>query len=154
MYELVPVTSMGSKADLSSRKLRDLQWQSFIGLGRRESGVWAQTGHHIWGCERCCLYAAAMMSDIYEDHKDQDGFLYITYSGESTFGRIWGQAVCKTPGGVYYCKLTGWRIWCVYSTVPAVAYTFVLFTSHPDLEYSQDQLSSVPGTPLLSLSQC
>lgn len=26
------------------------------------------------------------MADIYEDHKDEDGFLYITYSGESTFG--------------------------------------------------------------------
>lgn len=29
---------------------------------------------------------AALMADIYEDHKDEDGFLYITYSGESTFG--------------------------------------------------------------------
>ncbi len=30
--------------------------------------------------------AAALMSSIYEDHKDEDGFLYITYSGENTFG--------------------------------------------------------------------
>lgn len=30
--------------------------------------------------------AAALMSDVYEDHKDEDGFLYITYSGENTFG--------------------------------------------------------------------
>uniref|UniRef100_A0A7S1T3N9 Autophagy-related protein n=1 Tax=Tetraselmis chuii TaxID=63592 RepID=A0A7S1T3N9_9CHLO len=29
---------------------------------------------------------AALMSSIYEDHKDDDGFLYITYSGENTFG--------------------------------------------------------------------
>ena len=29
---------------------------------------------------------AALMSDVYEDHKDEDGFLYITYSGENTFG--------------------------------------------------------------------
>lgn len=29
---------------------------------------------------------AALMSDIYQDHKDEDGFLYITYSGENTFG--------------------------------------------------------------------
>jgi GABA(A) receptor-associated protein len=29
---------------------------------------------------------AALMADVYEDHKDEDGFLYITYSGESTFG--------------------------------------------------------------------
>ncbi len=26
------------------------------------------------------------MSSIYEDHRDEDGFLYITYSGENTFG--------------------------------------------------------------------
>lgn len=34
------------------------------------------------------LCAAALMSDIYEDHKDEDGFLYITYSGENTFGYL------------------------------------------------------------------
>ncbi|XP_031501945.1 autophagy-related protein 8C-like [Nymphaea colorata] len=28
----------------------------------------------------------AMMSTIYEEHKDEDGFLYMTYSGENTFG--------------------------------------------------------------------
>ena len=30
--------------------------------------------------------AAALMSSIYDEHKDDDGFLYITYSGENTFG--------------------------------------------------------------------
>ena len=30
--------------------------------------------------------AAALMSTMYEDHKDEDGFMYITYSGENTFG--------------------------------------------------------------------
>ncbi|CAH9141804.1 unnamed protein product [Cuscuta epithymum] len=29
---------------------------------------------------------AAMMSGIYEENKDEDGFLYMTYSGENTFG--------------------------------------------------------------------
>uniref|UniRef100_A0A061RNH4 Autophagy-related protein n=1 Tax=Tetraselmis sp. GSL018 TaxID=582737 RepID=A0A061RNH4_9CHLO len=29
---------------------------------------------------------AALMSSIYDEHKDEDGFLYITYSGENTFG--------------------------------------------------------------------
>ncbi|KAG4945914.1 hypothetical protein JHK87_041921 [Glycine soja] len=29
---------------------------------------------------------AALMSAIYEENKDQDGFLYMTYSGENTFG--------------------------------------------------------------------
>jgi GABA(A) receptor-associated protein len=30
--------------------------------------------------------AAAAMSAIYEEKRDEDGFLYITYSGENTFG--------------------------------------------------------------------
>ncbi|CAI5488379.1 unnamed protein product [Closterium sp. Naga37s-1] len=31
---------------------------------------------------------ASLMSAIYEEHKDPDGFLYMTYSGETTFGRV------------------------------------------------------------------
>jgi len=30
--------------------------------------------------------AAALMSAIYDEHKDPDGFLYVSYSGENTFG--------------------------------------------------------------------
>ena len=33
------------------------------------------------------LCTAALMSNIYEEQKDVDGFLYITYSGENTFGQ-------------------------------------------------------------------
>ncbi|BBN10731.1 GABA(A) receptor-associated protein [Marchantia polymorpha subsp. ruderalis] len=29
---------------------------------------------------------SAMMAQIYDEYKDQDGFLYMTYSGENTFG--------------------------------------------------------------------
>jgi len=29
---------------------------------------------------------AALMSAVYDEHKDEDGFLYIMYSGENTFG--------------------------------------------------------------------
>ena len=28
----------------------------------------------------------ALMSAVYEQHKEEDGFLYISYSGENTFG--------------------------------------------------------------------
>ncbi|KAL1194672.1 Autophagy-related protein 8f [Cardamine amara subsp. amara] len=28
----------------------------------------------------------ALMSSVYEEKKDDDGFLYVTYSGENTFG--------------------------------------------------------------------
>jgi GABA(A) receptor-associated protein len=30
---------------------------------------------------------AAMMSDLYQKHKDEDGYLYVKYSGENTFGQ-------------------------------------------------------------------
>ena len=29
---------------------------------------------------------ASLMCKLYEEHADEDGFLYITYSGENTFG--------------------------------------------------------------------
>lgn len=29
---------------------------------------------------------AQLMSSIYDEYKDEDGFLYMTYSGENTFG--------------------------------------------------------------------
>ncbi|GJS89427.1 ethylene-responsive transcription factor 13-like protein [Tanacetum coccineum] len=31
---------------------------------------------------------AAMMSAIYKENKDEDGFLYMTYNGENTFGLL------------------------------------------------------------------
>jgi len=31
---------------------------------------------------------AALMSKVYDDYKDEDGFLYIKYSGENTFGDL------------------------------------------------------------------
>jgi GABA(A) receptor-associated protein len=31
-------------------------------------------------------HTAALMSDVYDDHKDPDGFLYMTFAGENTFG--------------------------------------------------------------------
>lgn len=30
---------------------------------------------------------AALLSSMYEEHKDEDGFLYMLYSGENTFGK-------------------------------------------------------------------
>ena len=29
---------------------------------------------------------SALMAEVYQNHKEDDGFLYITYSGENTFG--------------------------------------------------------------------
>ena len=32
------------------------------------------------------IATGSMMSEVYHSNKDKDGFLYITYSGENTFG--------------------------------------------------------------------
>jgi len=32
------------------------------------------------------FFFSSTMGSIYEEHKDEDGFLYIAYSGENTFG--------------------------------------------------------------------
>jgi len=32
------------------------------------------------------LFAARLMSVLYEENKDEDGFLYMTYIGENAFG--------------------------------------------------------------------
>ena len=38
-----------------------------------------------------------LISTIYENHKDADGFLYITYSGENTFGNNYIINIYKCP---------------------------------------------------------
>ncbi|KAJ6248176.1 autophagy-related protein [Anaeramoeba flamelloides] len=37
-------------------------------------------------CKNMMLPTSMSMSNVYEESKDEDGFLYLTYSGESTFG--------------------------------------------------------------------
>lgn len=46
--------------------------------GVRQKNLLLTLGHFV--------VAAELMSHIYAKYKDEDGFLYITYSGENTFG--------------------------------------------------------------------
>lgn len=32
------------------------------------------------------VYISALIGELYSQHKDEDGFIYIMYSGENTFG--------------------------------------------------------------------
>ena len=49
-------------------------------------------GGRGWGWRRltgacvCFAFAAALMSEIHSDYADEDGFVYVVYSGENTFG--------------------------------------------------------------------
>jgi hypothetical protein len=41
---------------------------------------------HLYDLVYWFIIASAMMSVICEENKEEDGFLYMTYSGENTFG--------------------------------------------------------------------
>ena len=42
---------------------------------------------------------SASLKEIYDEHKDEDGFLYMTYAGENTFG----------GSDIYYCPRCGFN---------------------------------------------
>ena len=44
---------------------------------------------------------ASQIKEVYDEHKDEDGFLYITYAGENTFG---------SPN-IHYCPKCGFSEW-------------------------------------------
>lgn len=37
-------------------------------------------------CDNNIVITSSLLSELYEKYKDQDGFLYVTYSGENVFG--------------------------------------------------------------------
>ena len=44
---------------------------------------------------------SASIKDVYDEHKDEDGFLYITYAGENTLGEF----------NTHYCPSCGFNKW-------------------------------------------
>ena len=42
---------------------------------------------------------SSVLSQVYEANKDEDGFLYVTYSGENTFGGHGGGPPASQPAG-------------------------------------------------------
>ena len=84
MHAVPAQTSQDTSWDMSD----NVSSMSSICLRRRNPVRLAQKKpsiHDVY-CMSVTCFAAALMSDVYEDHKDEDGFLYITYSGENTFG--------------------------------------------------------------------
>jgi len=40
-------------------------------------------------CVYVCVYVcSSTMGQVYSEHRDDDGFLYVAYSGENTFGSL------------------------------------------------------------------
>ncbi|CAA3008336.1 autophagy-related 8C [Olea europaea subsp. europaea] len=63
----------------------DLNVGQFVYVVRKRIKLSAEKAIFIF-VENILPPSASLMSKIYEEHKDEDGFLYVTYSGENTFG--------------------------------------------------------------------
>lgn len=64
---------------------QDLTVGQFVYVIRKRIKVKAEKAIYIF-IDSVLPPTAALMSAIYETHRSKDGFLYVTYSGENTFG--------------------------------------------------------------------
>ncbi|XP_017617216.1 autophagy-related protein 8C-like isoform X1 [Gossypium arboreum] len=64
----------------------DLTVGQFVYVVRKRIKLSAEKAIFVFVKNTLPPTAAALMSAIYEENKDEDGFLYMTYSGENTFG--------------------------------------------------------------------
>ncbi|KAL9263018.1 Autophagy-related protein [Drosera capensis] len=64
---------------------KDISVGQFVHVIRRRIKVSAEKAIFIF-VKNTLPVTSDLMSAVYEKYKDEDGFLYMTYSGESTFG--------------------------------------------------------------------
>jgi len=65
---------------------QDLTIGQFVYVIRKRISVPPEKAIFIFVNDSILPPSAELLSVIYQDYKDEDGFLYITYSGENTFG--------------------------------------------------------------------
>lgn len=63
----------------------DLTVGQFIHIIRKRIKLSSDQGIYIF-INNTIPPTVSLVSSLYENHKDSDGFLYVLYSGESTFG--------------------------------------------------------------------
>jgi|TARA_B100001758_G_scaffold246892_1_gene263124 GABA(A) receptor-associated protein len=74
--------------DLDKRKYlvpSDLTMAGFMFVIRRRLALPPDQSIFMF-CNEAMVPTASLMGAIYEERKDEDGFLYVVYGGESTFG--------------------------------------------------------------------
>ena len=63
----------------------DLTMGQFVYVIRKRINLSAEKAIYLF-CNNVLPPTSAFLSSIYADHKDEDGFLYIVYAAENTFG--------------------------------------------------------------------
>ncbi|XP_067932433.1 gamma-aminobutyric acid receptor-associated protein-like 2 [Watersipora subatra] len=74
--------------DIDKRKFlvpNDISVAQFMWIIRRRIQLPAEKAIFLF-LGKVLPQSSTSMSQIYQEHKDEDGFLYIAYSGENTFG--------------------------------------------------------------------
>ena len=74
--------------DLDKRKYlvpNDLTMAGFMFVIRRRLSLPSNQSIFLF-CNEAMVPTASLMGAVYDERKDEDGFLYIVYGGESTFG--------------------------------------------------------------------
>lgn len=76
--------------DIDKRKFlvpTDLTFGQLILVVRKRLNISREKAIFLF-CNSTLPAGSALVSQIYQEHKDEDGFLYLKYSGENTFGFI------------------------------------------------------------------
>ena len=64
----------------------DLTMGQFIFVVRKRINLDSSKGLYFFVNKKGMIPTSELMSNVYHNYKDEDGFLYIEYAGESTFG--------------------------------------------------------------------
>ena len=75
--------------DIDKKKFlvpKDLTVGQFIYVIRKRVHISAEQALFIF-IDDIIPSSNSVMNDIYNEHKDEDSFLYVTYTGENTFGK-------------------------------------------------------------------
>ncbi|XP_044147170.1 microtubule-associated proteins 1A/1B light chain 3C [Bufo gargarizans] len=65
---------------------QDLSMSQFVNIIRNRMDLSATQAFYILVNEKNLVSMTFTMSELYRDHKDEDGFLYMTYASQEMFG--------------------------------------------------------------------
>ena len=77
--------------DIDKKKFlvpNDLTVGQFIYVIRKRIKAKPEQGIFVFVGKNILPQTSALISSVYNDHKDEDGFLYMVYSAENTFGTL------------------------------------------------------------------
>ncbi|XP_071995615.1 microtubule-associated protein 1 light chain 3 gamma [Engystomops pustulosus] len=65
---------------------RDISMSQFVNIIRNRMDLCATQAFYILVNEQNLVSMSLTMSELYREHKDEDGFLYMTYASQEMFG--------------------------------------------------------------------